>query len=111
MSTDSTSLNSLALDKQGFLLNLGDWNREVGQILAHAEGITLTDQHWEIILLLREFYQQFELSPAMRPLIKYIRLKLGDEQATSLYLLKLFPGSPAKLAAKIAGLPKPDNCL
>lgn len=111
MPTDPTHLNSLALDKQGFLINLDDWNHEVAQLLANAEGIALTDQHWEIILLLREFYQQFELSPAMRPLIKYIRLKLGDKQASSLYLLKLFPGSPAKLAAKIAGLPKPDNCL
>lgn len=111
MSTESTHRNALALDKQGFLVNLDDWNREVAKLLADAEGIVLTDKHWEIILLLREFYQQFELSPAMRPLIKYVRLKLGDEQASSLYLLKLFPGSPAKIAAKVAGLPKPDNCL
>jgi tRNA 2-thiouridine synthesizing protein E len=102
---------TIAVDKDGFLVNLGDWNRLVAEQLASHEQIVLTPQHWEIIDLLRQFYQQFELAPAMRPLIKFIGLQLGKEKANSLYLLQLFPGSPAKLAAKIAGLPKPDNCL
>ena len=102
---------SIAVDKEGFLINLDDWNRQVAEQLASNEHITLTQQHWEIIDLLRQFYQQFELAPAMRPLVKFIGLQLGKEKASSLYLLQLFPGSPAKLAAKIAGLPKPDNCL
>jgi tRNA 2-thiouridine synthesizing protein E len=101
----------IAVDKEGFLVNLDDWNRQVAEQLASNEHIALTQQHWEIIDLLRQFYQQFELAPAMRPLVKYIGLQLGKEKANSLYLLQLFPGSPAKLAAKIAGLPKPDNCL
>jgi len=100
-----------ALDKEGFLRCLEDWNREVAELLASREHIVLTEQHWEIIELLRQFYQQFELSPAMRPLVKYIRQHLGDDKASSLYLLQLFPGSPAKIGSKIAGLPKPDNCL
>jgi len=100
-----------ALDKEGFLRHLQDWNRDVAVILASREQIQLTPQHWEIIELLRQFYQQFDLSPAMRPLVKYIRHHLGDDKANSMYLLQLFPGSPAKIASKIAGLPKPDNCL
>lgn len=103
--------NTISVDKEGFLKHLDDWNNTVASVLANNEGIALTDAHWEIILLLREFHQQFDLSPAMRPLLKYITLHLGKEKATSLYLLQLFPGSPAKLASKIAGLPKPDNCL
>lgn len=99
------------LDKEGFLLHLDDWNTEVAIKLAEAEGIELSEAHWEIIQLLREFYQRFELSPAMRPLAKFITQKLGKEKASSLYLLSLFPGSPAKIASKVAGLPKPDNCL
>jgi tRNA 2-thiouridine synthesizing protein E len=47
----------------------------------------------------------------MRPLSKYIKQELGADKAGSIYLLTLFPGSPAKLAAKIAGLPRPENCL
>jgi tRNA 2-thiouridine synthesizing protein E len=47
----------------------------------------------------------------MRPLIKYLKQQLSQPDLNSIYLLKLFPGSPAKIAAKIAGLPKPENCL
>ena len=47
----------------------------------------------------------------MRILVKQVGLQLGKEKGTSLYLLQLFPGSPAKIASKIAGLPKPTNCL
>jgi tRNA 2-thiouridine synthesizing protein E len=102
---------NIALDQEGFLKNLEDWNEDIARELAVAENIALTDAHWEIIQLLKQFYQQYELSPSMRPLVKYIAQELGKEKAKSIYLMKLFPGSPAKIAAKIAGLPKPDNCL
>lgn len=100
-----------ALDKEGFLVNLADWNESIANTLAENEGVQLTDAHWEVIYCLQEFFRAFELAPAMRPLIKYIGSQLGKDKASSLYLLKLFPGSPAKIAAKIAGLPKPENCL
>lgn len=101
----------IPLDENGFLANLEDWSEPLAHELARAEGIELTDNHWEILWLLREFYQEFTVSPAMRVLVKRIKLKLGAEKASSLYLLKLFPESPAKIASKIAGLPKPTNCL
>jgi tRNA 2-thiouridine synthesizing protein E len=47
----------------------------------------------------------------MRILVKHVRSQLGEEKGNSIYLMQLFPGSPAKLASKLAGLPKPDNCL
>jgi tRNA 2-thiouridine synthesizing protein E len=98
-------------DAEGFLCDLSDWNMSAAEIIAKEEGILLTDEHREVIHALRDFYTQFGLSPAMRPLTKYLKEKLGKEKSTSIYLLALFPGSPAKIAAKIAGLPKPDNCL
>jgi tRNA 2-thiouridine synthesizing protein E len=101
----------LELDNDGFLKNLEDWNEQVAEALAQQEGIELTAEHWEILLLLRRFYQEFDVSPAMRPLSKYIRAELGGDKASSIYLLQLFPGSPAKVAARIAGLPRPENCL
>tara|TARA_R110000796_G_scaffold252568_1_gene387901 strand:- start:29863 stop:30201 length:339 start_codon:yes stop_codon:yes gene_type:complete len=102
---------TIALDQEGFLLDLDDWTEPVAQVLAEREGIELSTAHLEVIRALRQFYAQYQLSPAMRPLVKYIGQQLGADKGTSLYLLQLFPGSPAKLASKIAGLPKPDNCL
>jgi tRNA 2-thiouridine synthesizing protein E len=100
-----------ALDKEGFLLDLADWNEDVAQMLAQREGLALQAEHWEILYVLRDFYQQFQLSPATRALIKYTALKLGADKGNSLHLNRLFNGTPAKLAAKLAGLPKPTNCL
>ena len=102
---------NITRDEEGYLLHLFEWNTDVARDIAEEEGITLTESHWEIITHLRAFYSQFSISPAMRPLTKYLKEKIGKETISSIYLLQLFPGSPAKLAAKIAGLPKPDNCL
>jgi tRNA 2-thiouridine synthesizing protein E len=98
-------------DKDGFLVSLEDWSPAVAKELAAAEGIQLTPEHWEVLNALRDFYQEFDLSPAMRPLTRYLKAKLGPDKSTSIYLLTLFPGSPAKITAKIAGLPRPENCL
>ena len=100
-----------AFDKEGFLRNLEDWSPEVAEHIAAAEDVRLTDAHWEIIELLRRYYQEFDSSPAMRPLVKYTARELGSDKGRSIYLMGLFPGSPAKIGSKIAGLPKPDNCL
>lgn len=102
---------SINVDKEGFLIDLNDWNEVTAEAIAKEEGIDLTEAHWEVIHLLRQFYQEFELSPAMRPLVKYVGQQLSKDKGNSMYLLTLFPGSPAKFASKIAGLPKPDNCL
>ncbi|MBN0987937.1 TusE/DsrC/DsvC family sulfur relay protein [Amphritea pacifica] len=102
---------AIAIDNEGYLRNLEDWSKEAAMQLAQQEGIELTDAHWEILHLLRDFYQTYEMSPAMRPLIKAVAAKLGSDKGKSIYLMSLFPGSPAKLASKIAGLPKPTNCL
>lgn len=100
-----------AVDKNGFLSNLDDWSPAVAQQLAQAEHIELTEAHWQVIELLRAYYREYDSSPAMRALVKYVRIQLGPDKGKSSYLLSLFPGSPAKIGSKIAGLPKPDNCL
>ena len=85
--------------------------RDVAHRLAAAEGLVLADSHWQIIDLLRDFFDRTETSPAMRPLVKLIKEQLGEGCGSSVYLMGLFGGSPAKTAAKIAGLPRPTNCL
>lgn len=104
-------MTSYETDKEGYLVNLEDWSKDVASELAKTCDIELTDDHWEIIELLREFHQQFELSPPMRVLVKQTKLKLGQEKGNSIHLMTLFPPSPAKIAAKIAGLPRPTNCI
>lgn len=105
------ALSPELFDEEGYLRDLTHWDESLAIDIAQSEGLTLTDEHWEIIFLLRNFYQQFEVSPAMRPLVKAVSKELGPEKGKSIYLMQLFPGSPPKLAAKIAGLPKPANCL
>ncbi|WP_044872822.1 TusE/DsrC/DsvC family sulfur relay protein [Pseudomonas sp. LFM046] len=102
---------SIALDKDGYLQELADWSPAVAQALAEREELALLPEHWEILDLLRGFYAEFQLSPANRPMVKYVAQKLGPEKGNSLHLNRLFKGAPAKLAAKLAGLPKPTNCL
>lgn len=109
--TITMQTNTPELDEEGYLLHLEDWTPELANHLAQELELELTEAHWEIIHLLRDFYQEFEVSPAMRPLVKAVAKKLGADKGKSMYLMTLFPGSPPKLAAKIAGLPKPANCL
>ncbi|HEK1685460.1 TusE/DsrC/DsvC family sulfur relay protein [Pseudomonas putida] len=111
MSNLTVGDRSIALDKDGFLVDLQDWSHEVAQALAAREAIALTPEHWEVLELLRQFYDEYQLSPATRPLIKYTALKLGPDKGNSPHLNRLFNGTPAKLAAKLAGLPKPTNCI
>ncbi|WP_285764913.1 TusE/DsrC/DsvC family sulfur relay protein [Biformimicrobium ophioploci] len=101
----------IELDEEGYLVHLSDWSPDAARLLADREEIALSDAHWEIIELLRDFYQTYDLSPAMRPLVKWIGKHLGPDKGRSIYLMQLFPPSPAKIASKIAGLPKPTNCL
>lgn len=100
-----------ALDKEGFLLNIDDWSPGVAKILAHNEGIELQDDHWAIVDAIRKFYEQTEVSLAMRPLVKLVHSEVDPLLGSSIALMRLFGDSPAKMVAKISGLPKPANCL
>ncbi|MBB3189083.1 TusE/DsrC/DsvC family sulfur relay protein [Halomonas cerina] len=101
----------IGLDPEGYLVDLDDWSPAVAQALAEEESIILTREHWEVLDVLRDFYARFEMAPAMRPLVKAIGQALGSEKGRSLHLMRLFPGSSAKVAARLAGLPKPTHCL
>ena len=66
---------------------------------------------WEVINFLREYYQEYQIAPAVRVLTKAIGKKLGPDKGNSKYLYELFPYGPAKQACKVAGLPKPTGCV
>jgi tRNA 2-thiouridine synthesizing protein E len=101
----------LETTEQGFLINSADWNENVAEQLAALNNIKLSDEHWEIILFIRHYYQQFKHLPNARVFTKAIAKELGEAKGNSRYLHKLFPEGPLKYACKLAGLPKPPTCL
>ena len=102
---------SYETDEEGYLVDLNEWNEDVAKILAEQENVNMSDQHWEVVNFLREYYNEFQIAPAVRVLTKAIGKKLGPEKGSSKYLYELFPYGPAKQACKIAGLPKPTGCI
>lgn len=98
-------------DANGYLLDHKQWNEEVALAIAEKENLELTQAHWEVIYFVREFYQEYNTSPAIRMLVKAMAQKLGEDKGNSRYLQRLFPEGPAKQATKLAGLPKPAKCL
>lgn len=111
MSTIEVAGRSIELDEEGYLTNLNDWSEDVAQILADQDELKLTENHWEVVNFLREYYDEYQIAPAVRVLTKAIGKKLGAEKGTSKYLYELFPYGPAKQACRYAGLPKPTGCI
>ena len=103
--------NEIETDSEGFLKDTTQWSEAMAEVIAAQEGITLAVEHWEVVRFVREFYLEFNTSPAIRMLVKAMANKFGEENGNSLYLYRLFPKGPAKQATKIAGLPKPVKCI
>jgi TusE/DsrC/DsvC family sulfur relay protein len=98
-------------DEEGYLVNLADWTEELGNAIAKSENVEMGANHWEVVNFLREYYNEYQIAPAVRVLTKAIGKKLGADKGNSKYLYELFPYGPAKQACKIAGLPKPTGCV
>ena len=101
----------LEVDEEGYLSNLSDWEKDVATVMAKEDGIDLSEDHWEIINCLREYYEEYQIAPAVRVLTKAVGKKLGKDKGNSKYLYELFPYGPGKQACKFAGLPKPTGCV
>ena len=111
MATMNVAGRELEVDEEGYLVDLSQWDKDVGVELAKSENVEMTDSHWEVIEFLREYYDEYQIAPAVRVLTKATGKKLGPEKGNSKYLYELFPYGPAKQACKIAGLPKPTGCI
>jgi TusE/DsrC/DsvC family sulfur relay protein len=94
----------LDADDQGYLLE-ADFSDEVVQVIAAAEGITLTDAHWKVVNYLRDEYREHGHTPNFRNMLKGLAEVLPGCDSKALY--DLFPVGPAKQGAKVAGLPQP----
>ncbi|HEX20295.1 MAG TPA: TusE/DsrC/DsvC family sulfur relay protein, partial [Acidiferrobacteraceae bacterium] len=82
---------SLETDEEGYLANLSEWSEDAATALAEAEGIDMSTNHWEVVNFLREYYEEYQIAPAVRVLTKAIGKKLGKDKGNSKYLYELFP--------------------
>lgn len=99
------------LDQDGHLQNHLDWTPEIAQLMAQQDGLTLTPAHLATLHAVRKFYQQFGYAPATRPLIKFLIKELGDQISNAQLMQDFQTGLVARTLARLAGLPKPANCL
>ena len=103
--------SDIETDSEGYLKETTQWSEAMAEVIAAQEGISLSVEHWEVVRFVRDFYLEFNTSPAIRMLVKAMANKFGEEKGNSRYLYRLFPKGPAKQATKIAGLPKPVKCI
>jgi tRNA 2-thiouridine synthesizing protein E len=89
----------------GFFTNPDQWTEAMAPELAKAEGIDeLTENHWRVIKFMRTEYFEKGTGPTVRMLGKTSGVSVKE-------LYQLFPKGPAKIAAKVAGIPKPRGCI
>jgi tRNA 2-thiouridine synthesizing protein E len=96
---------TVELDGEGFLVDASQWNDEIAAEIAVANGIpVLTERHWQVVRFMRDTYLATGAAPSIRTLGKESGVPVKE-------LYQLFPKGPAKLAAKVGGIPKPRGCI
>jgi len=99
-------------DEDGYLIHFSDWNEALAAYLAEREDIKLEQDHWEIIRIIRGYYEKYEFSPMLKVLFSLIAGEKGMEKNKASQLFyQLFPNGPLQQAFKISGLPKPKSCV
>ena len=98
---------TLEATETGFLVNLDDWDKDVAEAIAAAEGLTLTQDHWDVIEYLRDaFINNNGEQPNNRAILKAMQEKWAGRKVDNKTLFDLFPGDPSKQAGKVGGLPE-----
>jgi len=105
MPTTTYAGREVTVNEEGFFADPAQWTEDMAPQIASAEGIgELTDRHWQVIKFMRHEYETKGTGPTVRALGKTSGVTVKE-------LYQLFPKGPAKLAAKIAGIPKPRGCI
>ena len=104
MTTKQLGSAIVTVDQEGFMTDPAQWTPEIAKLLAQEEGIPLDERRWKVIEFIRRDGQENGSAPNIRRITK-----AGGVTTKELY--ELFPGGPAKKAAKIAGYPKPHGCI
>jgi len=101
---------TIELSEAGWLENLDEWTPEVAEEIAKNEKVELTEEHWDIINLAREYFEENGKVCEPRAFSKLMKKKYGKDRSDSKYIYSLFPYGLIKSANKIAGLPRPKGC-
>jgi tRNA 2-thiouridine synthesizing protein E len=105
MSTTTIAATEVELNDEGFFVDPHQWTEDMAPELARREGIDpLTDEHWTVLRFVRAQYFDKGTGPTVRVLGKTSGVSVKE-------LYQLFPKGPAKVAARIAGIPKPRGCI
>ena len=102
---------AVPIDEKGYLLDWSLWQPELTRQMADADNVELTEDHWTMISVYREYFEKFDIEPPMRLLVKQAAEKLGGEKGNSRYLYRLFPDGPGTQGCRYAGLPRPVSCI
>jgi tRNA 2-thiouridine synthesizing protein E len=92
-------------DAEGYLIEPGDWSEDVARALAREEHIELSDDHWDAINFMRDFYEENQVAADARFVIKHLAERMGKDAHKKLF--ELFPYGYVKQACKIAGMRRP----
>lgn len=94
-------------DPEGYILNMDEWSEEFARALAEQEKLVLTDEHWDVIRFIREYYDDHQVQAQVRDMIRHFRAAWGPERGTNHHLHDLFPmGGPQKQGNRLAGMRK-----
>lgn len=99
----------IEVSDEGYLVNPKDWSQDLAVELARQEQLELSEAHWEILEVVRDFFRIQRHSPRIRALVAIVREKLGEKKGDTKYLYTLFPSGPSATSTRIAGLPKPEG--
>lgn len=102
---------NLDLDQDGHLVDYTIWSESVAQELARKLDLELTPWHFQILQAVRQFYHQFGHSPATRPLIKFLMKTVSSDINNAVLQEQFKTGLVARHLSRLAGIPKPPNCL
>ena len=98
---------TIATTDNGYLENANDWNEDIGQAIADAEGIEMTERHWDVVKYLRdEHFNNNGSEPNERTILKEMGTLWGEKRLSSKVMYEMFPQMPSKQGRKIAGLPQ-----
>lgn len=111
MTTMTVGNKEVEVDEEGFLTKLSDWTPEVAETMSKKDDLELTEAHWNVLNFLRDYYEEYQIAPAVRVLTKAIGKKFGKDKGNSKYLYTLFQYGPGKQGCRYAGLPKPTGCI
>lgn len=102
---------SYEVDEEGYLMDWSVWDEGMAAIMAKQDGLELSEEHWDVIRFLREYFEKYQIAPMIKILTKELKKKYGKEKGNTKYLYELYPAGPAKQACRYAGLPKPTGCV